>query len=329
MKIFLTGGGGFIGGRLTERLIAENHNVAVLLRNPLKTTWFDKSKVRIIKGDIFDNESLLVGMTGCDMVFHLAAFTDTWSEDPALPYISNVKGTINILENALRCGIKRFILTSTCGTLGYSENGKILDESSESRNNHFTVYEKTKAEAEKRAFEYCQKGIEVIVVNPSRLYGPGILTKGNSMTKIIKGYLNGTWRIIPSDGKAIGNYVFIDDVVNGHILAASKGIPGHRYILGGENLSFNELFDILGEVSGKKRIMIHFPRAPMKAAALLIEFISPALKIAPLITSNWIDKYIHDAPVSSDKAIKELGYHITTFRSGVQKTIKWLAAQGK
>ena len=93
----------------------------------------------------------------------------------------------------------------------------------------------TKAEAEKIALDYSKKGLDVVTVNPTRVYGPGKLTESNSMTKIVRLYISGLWRIIPGDGKSIGNYVFIDDVVEGHILAARFGRKGERYILGGEN----------------------------------------------------------------------------------------------
>lgn len=329
MKIFLTGGSGFIGSRLTERLILENHEVTLLLRDPGKDLWFNRNKVKIIEGDLFDTDILIQGMQECELVFHLAAYTKPWSKDPSVPYRVNVTGTINILESALKTGVKRVVMTSSCGTLGYSESGSAVNELTVRNKPLFTTYEKTKEEAEQRALEFCSKGLDVVIVNPSRLYGPGSLTSGNSMTRIIRGYLRGTWRIVPGKGKAVGNYVFIDDVVDGHIKAALRGVSGEKYILGGENLSFTALFDTIGEESGRKRLMIHFPLSIMRAIIKIIGTGSRILGKLPVITEEWIEKYMKDAVISSDKAISRLDYKITPFRTGVGKTIDWLRTEGK
>lgn len=329
MKIFLTGGSGFIGSRLTERLIIEKHEVTLLLRDPGKDLWFDRNKLKIIEGDLFDTVKLIEGMEGCELVFHLAAYTKPWSKDPLIPYRVNVTGTVNILESALKAGVKRVVLTSSCGTLGYSDNGSVVNELTVRDKPLFTPYEKTKAEAEQRAIEFCSKGLEVVIVNPSRLYGPGFLTSGNSMTRIIRGYLRGTWRIVPGKGNAVGNYVFVDDVVDGHIKAALRGVSGEKYILGGENLSFSALFNIIGEESGNKRLMIHFPLSIIRAIIKIIRMGSGILGKPPAITEDWIEKYMKDAVISSDKAISRLDYKITPFRTGVRKTIEWLRTAGK
>lgn len=327
MKVFITGGSGFIGRRLTERLVRENHDVVLLLRNPEKFYDSERSGMVIIKGDISNKELLLKGMQGADMVFHLAAFTAAWSEDPGLPFKVNVTGTGNVLEAAMRSSVKKFVMTSTCGTMGYSESGKPIDETTNSNPRLCTLYESTKAEAERLVIEYSGKGLDAVIVNPSRIYGPGPLTRGNSLTRIMDLYIRGLWRILPGTGKSIGNYVFIDDVVEGHILAGAKGKSGERYILGGENLSFSELFFITGEVAGKQRKMISLSAGIMKNAARTIKVISPVFNVPPLITEEWIDKYTHDAVISSGKAARQLGYAITPFRTGAQKTISWLRSE--
>ncbi len=324
MKIFLTGGSGFIGSRLAERLIYEKYEVTLLLRNPDRDLWFDRNRVKIIKGDLFDKDLLTEGMKGCELVFHLAAYTKPWSKDPSLPYRINVTGTVNILEAALKAGVKRVVLTSSCGTLGYSDNGSAVNELTVRSMPLTTLYEKTKAEAENKALEFCTRGLDVIIVNPSRLYGPGFLTSGNSLTRIIRAYLKGTWRIVPGKGDAIGNYVFIDDVVDGHLKAALMGVSGEKYILGGENLSFSTLFNILGEESGKERRMIHLPLSIIRTVIKIIRIGSRIYGTSPVITEEWIDKYMKDAIVSSEKAVSRLGYKITPFRSGARKTIDWL-----
>jgi farnesol dehydrogenase len=324
MRIFITGGTGFIGTRLTEKLISEDHTVTLLARNPSATSFTGKDKVTLIKGDLFNKSSLLTGMKDCDWVFHLAAWTKPSYKDPSVVSGINVGGTVNVFEAALERNVKKVVFTSTGGTMSYSHDGKPVDEMTNQDPQLHTLYEKTKAEAEKIALDYSKKGLNVITVNPTRVYGPGKLTESNSLTKIIRLYISGLWRIVPGNGKSMGNYVFIDDVVEGHILAAKNGRTGERYILGGENHSFRELFDIIGETAGKRRILVNLPAGLMKGIIKGFMFISKISGSPPAITMDWLDKYLNNWIMSSDKAVQELGYRITPLSEGVSNTIKWL-----
>jgi nucleoside-diphosphate-sugar epimerase len=328
MRIFITGGTGFIGTRLTEKLFAQKHEVILLLRDPTKAGAFNFDKVTFIRGDLFDKEALRKGMTDCDWVFHMAAFTKPWSKDPSMAYRTNVTGTINVLESAIKSNIKKVVLTSTAGTMSFSHDGKSVNELTNLNPEYHTLYEKTKAEAEKIAVEYSQKGLHVVIVNPTRVYGPGKLSKSNSLTKLIKLYMSGLWRIMPGNGESIGNYVYVDDVVEGHILAARSGRKGERYILGGENLSFQELFGIIEETAGRKRRVFQLSFTFLKMTITLITLFTKLAGIPPFITRDWLDKYMNDWIMSSEKAVKELGYKITPFSEGVLKTIQWLNLKG-
>ncbi len=123
MKIFLTGASGFIGSKLVKRLYEDNHQLAILLRDPSKAEEFTATGIKIIYGDILNKEVLRAGMENCDWVFHLAAYTRPVSKDPDLPYRINVSGTLNVLDSARENSVKKVIITSTAGTLGYSSDG--------------------------------------------------------------------------------------------------------------------------------------------------------------------------------------------------------------
>ena len=110
--VFITGGTGFIGGRLVERLVSEGHHIVMLVRNK-KWIKEDDDRISYVPGDISDYYSLLTGMKGCDAVFHLAAYTLPWSADPNLPNEINNKGTENVLKAAVESGVKRVVVTST------------------------------------------------------------------------------------------------------------------------------------------------------------------------------------------------------------------------
>lgn len=324
MKIFITGGTGFIGRILTRKLVANGHEVRLLVRDIEKVKRIFPDSLRIIPGDIHDTAALLKGMQGCDQVFHLAAYARPWSKDPSLPFKVNVAGTVNVLETALKSNISRVVFTSTAGTMGYSVNGTPATEETNRNPEYFTEYDRTKALAEGKAIDYYNLGLPVVIVNPSRVYGPGYLGISNSVTRIIKLYMKGRWRIIPGNGNGIGNYVFIEDVVNGHILASEKGRPGQRYILGGENLSFNDMFRLLGNASGNRRRMIYLPAGLLSGIATGMKFLSNHTGLPAIITKGWVRKYLNNGSLSSSKAIEELDYKITSFDEGLKHTISWL-----
>lgn len=328
MKVFISGGTGFIGSALTQSLIHEGHSVTLLVRNPDKSELQLNDNLKVVKGDILDKTAVEEGMTGCDWVFHLASHTHPWYKKPEEVISIIETGTANIFESALKRGVKRVVFTSTGGTMGYSRNDQIIDETTNPEPDFITLYERCKSMAERTALSFCKNGLEIITVNPTRVYGPGILSKSNSITRIMNLYNRGLWRIIPGDGNIIGNYVFIRDVVSGHILAAKYGKTGERYILGGENLSFMEIFTIIGTITGKERRMIKMPLNILKTAVKTAMLFSDITGIHPAITNEWFEKYMKNSILSSEKAKRELGYGITPFITGAGITLNWLKTLG-
>lgn len=296
----------------------------ILARSPQKLKLQNKNKAVVFEGDLFDNDVLLRAMRGCDVVYHLAAYANLWSKDKNLAYKTNFIGTKNVLEAALKNNIKKVVFTSSAATLPPSNEKEEVDESVPLPDQYLTDYEITKRQAEQLCIEYNSKGLDIVIVNPPRLYGPGFLNKSNSVTIMIKKYLNGTWRFIPDDGSQLGSYVFIDDVVDGHILAMQKGTPGEKYILGGENVSYNHFFRILSEVSMKKHRMIHIPYFLMLGISRLEYFMAENFGKPPLITPPWVKRYLQHRPLNSRKAMQELNYKITPLTNGMTKTIEWL-----
>ncbi len=323
MKCFLTGGTGFIGNILIEELTNSNYEVNVLVRR--KKDFENKFRNTIIfEGDLFDLKTMDKAIEGCDCIFHLAAYANIWSKDKTLAYRTNYIGTKNILELAIKHNVKKVIFTSSAATLPPAKKTELVDESFPVPKEYLTEYETTKQQAEQLCIEYTKKGLNIVIVNPSRVYGPGFLNKSNSLTILIKKYMEGKWRIIPGDGSQIGNYVFIDDVVSGHIQALEKGRSGERYILGGENVPFTTFFSLLAKVSGKKYKMFHLPLPAMLLVARLELFLADNFGKKPLITPPWVKRYQQNRPLSVEKAKKEIQYSPTPLVTGLEKTINWL-----
>ena len=326
MKYFLTGVTGFIGSNLARQLVKDGHLVNAIIRNPASFDKKDKLGIRFFKGDLHDSKVLKEATESCQVVFHLAALAKPWSKDPKMFHRINVEGSVNVFEAALKSGVEKVVFSSSAATMSPSLNAGPVNEATPRTVPFFNAYESTKTEAEQKAREYCDRGLPVVIVNPTRVYGPGPVNPSNSITRMIAGYQMGTWRIIPGDGTMIGNYVFIDDVVNGHILAASKGRAGERYILGGENLSFEELFQVLAKATGKQRRMIHLSLPVMTSVASFLTWQASFTGIPPAITPDFMKKYHNHWSLSSDKALRELGYTVTPFVEGVAKTLQWLNA---
>ncbi|MFZ2286289.1 MAG: SDR family oxidoreductase [Bacteroidales bacterium] len=330
MNCLITGANGFIGQRLAERLSSEGHRVRCLVRSPEKfSTLVNLPGVTSQIGDLNDADALAEGVRGCDTVFHLAAFAKPWSGDRSLPFRVNVTGTENLLKASLAEGVRRFVFTSSAAVIGPSPGVEPIDEDFPRTVPWFNEYEETKAEAETVVRAYCRDGMETVIVNPPRVYGPGPVNESNALTRMIKLYATGKWHIVPGDGTCIGCYVLVDDVVSGHILAALKGRAGQRYVLGGENLTFEQFFETLAEVTGRRRWVIHLPVWLMTAVAGVMEWQASVTGIAPLITAPWVKKYLNHWSLSSNKAMRDLGYSFTPFREGAKITLEWLKKEGE
>jgi nucleoside-diphosphate-sugar epimerase len=323
MKILVTGATGFIGRQLCLTLAQQGHQVIALCRNTSHPYLIPHQNITPVKGDILDTGSLMIAMQGCEQVYHTAAMAKLWCRNPNDFYDTNVTGTINVLEAARLSGVKRVVYTSTCGVWGPTLNHPMTED--DPRVVGFPIaYERTKYLAELEVNKFVKEGMDIVTVNPSRVFGEGPVTDSNSVSKMISGYLKGKWRIIPGDGSQISNYAYLDDVVEGHVLAMEKGVTGNRYILGGEDRSFNEFFSTLEQVSGKHLGMIRVPQKLIKFYSHIEAFKTKLTGLPPFFLPEFADRILFNQKYSSQKAVTQLGYKITPFTEGMLKTVNHL-----
>jgi farnesol dehydrogenase len=322
-NVLVTGATGFVGKQLALRLAGSGHKVHAMYRSEANINELEHPNIRLFKGTLTDLASIDNAMKGCDQVYHLAAFAAVWTRKPEEIYEQNVQGTTNILESALKHGVKKVVHTSTAGVFGPSGE-KPNSEDNPIAETHFVHYDRSKARAEETINTYVRDGMDVIIVNPTRVYGPGKLGDSNGVTRMIRDYIKGKWHIIPGSGQSVGNYVYIDDVVEGHILAMEKGRTGERYLLGASDLSFNEFFNILKEVTGSHYFLIKVPLFIGISIAAIMLTIAKLTGRMPLITPGLLKRYSHHWAVSSEKARSELGYDPVDFREGLRRTVEWL-----
>lgn len=323
MKVFITGATGYIGANIALKLATEGHTIHALVRSPEKATMLDHPNIKLFKGDILDTKSIATAIASCEVVFHLAAYARVWAETPATYFEINVDGTKNIMQAALEAGVRKMVYTSTAGVLGPSY-GQPSTEDTTRIVDFFNEYESSKTISENWALYYLKQGLDIVIVYPPRVYGPGVMSESNAVSKLIEQYINGKWKLMPGDGKRTGCYAYIEDITDGHIKALEKGRPGERYILGGENADYHRLFELIRKHSGVRQKLYNVPMPLMLAFGQ-----SQILKYRltgkpPLLTPSWVKKYLYDWSLSSDKAIKELAYTITPLDEGIRKTVEWL-----
>jgi len=324
MKILVTGSTGFIGCHVVDLLLKKKHEVKAFCRSiDLAKKIFGKH-VEISKGDILNINELSYAVRDCDYIIHLAGYAKNWSKDPSIFHNVNVKGTQNVLDSALKNGVKKVVITSTQLTIPPSENGSPNDEGCPALQKYSNPYQESKCIMEKMIESYVKIGLHVVIVNPTRVFGPGVLSEANSVTKMIKQYMNGSWRLILSDGMSCGNYAYVSDVAQGHLLALSNGKSGERYLLGGKNLSFNELFAIISEISGKNRKMLQISEKSSMRIATMLHCFGEHFGLHPPITPDWIQTFLQNWEIKCDQAIRDLDYQITPFTQALEDTIIWL-----
>jgi nucleoside-diphosphate-sugar epimerase len=323
MDVFVSGATGFIGIQLVKRLQAQGDTVHALYRSGTKADLIRLPGVNLFKGDILDRQSLIHAMKGCKQAYHTAAFAGVWSRDPTMVTRLNVDGALNVMEAARFSGTDRVVITSTAGILGPSDTDPV-DEATPPPSSFFTPYEASKFQLEQQLLGRREGNPEVVMVNPTRVYGPGYLSESNGVTRMIKQYLEGSWKFVPGNGLSSGNYVHVEDVVSGHLLAMQKGKAGERYILGGDHISYLQLFQFAREAGGVDYRLFRVPLWIMLAVAYLLEGISSLTGRPPLIVPGLVRKFNHNWIVSSDKAIRELGYQARSASEGIKQTVQWI-----
>ena len=325
----MTGASGYVGELLANALATQGHTVHALCRDVAKAKkMLQNPNIKVFEGDLLDISKIEIAMKDCEQVYHLAAYAKVWDKDNNAFYQMNVVGTENILNIAHKLGVKKMVFTSTAGVLGPCV-GEIVTEKTPQTVPHSTEYERTKAQAEQKVADFISKnaGFEVVTVCPTRVYGAGQMSQSNAVTLLIEKYYHKKWKILPDDGTKMGNYVFVGDVVKGHILAMQYGKSGEKYLLGGENATYRQFFDMIGQVCGHHLKLIKMPYHLMLFFAKIQQFLADNFGRPPLITPAFVRKYLYNWHSSSAKAEKELGYKITPLREGIKNTVDWLKSK--
>lgn len=313
--MLVTGASGFIGGHLVRRLLTAGANVRVLLRphhrQALGRLPFDAGAVDIVWGDVTDGTSVHRSAENVHTVFHLAAWARAWARRERTFDVVNRLGTEHVLNAAAAAGVRRVVHVST----------ELAAPSVTTR----TAYQASKKAAEAAVVKFVQRGGDAVIVRPTRVFGPGALTEANSVTRLLDLYRRGFFRFRIADGSVRANYVYVEDVVAGIILAANRGVTGFAYYLGGEDLTLAEFLALVDRATGTSRRVVALPTPLALALARVCEH-GGSLGIRPLITRDWVRLFLEDRPISCAPARHDLGYEPRSVAAAVEATVRWLAA---
>ena len=325
MKTLVTGATGFMGSSLVRELLKDGVETRVLVRENSDTRNIDGLDVERVYGDIRDGESMKAALKGCDTLYQTAALYVFWVPDNKAFYDINVEGTKTALNAALEQGIEKVVYTSTIGAIGFSGADKPGNEDTEynlwDTGNH---YSRSKYLGEVEAKRFCEKGLQLVIVNPAGVIGVRDIKPtptGQMIVDVINGKMPGY-----IDGGM--NFVDVEDVARGHILAAQKGRIGERYILGNENLPFKDYFELVGEVAGVEPPKRKMPYPLAITMAYGFQLLSAITRKPPLMTPSMIRMSGSHAYFDCSKAVNELGMPQTPIRTTIEKAVSWFRENG-
>lgn len=324
MNVLLTGATGYVGRQLALTLAEKNFKVHALVRdlNSYKVPRHDN--IVLFKGDICDYSSILNAIENCEYVFHTAAYTNLKCRNIENFYSTNVLGTENLLKAALHEKVKKVIYTSTLSTYGPSYKQVPIVETQPRIASYANDYELTKSMSEEIVYSYSKKGLSCVVLNVSKVYGPGLATFSNGVNRLISMFAKNDFLVVPNRLQSVSNYVFIKDVVNAHLLAMQSSVVYGRYIIGGENVSYKQLFTLIKNLTKSKIRIVKINYAVIKILFSISSFFLAITNAAPSITPKILDSLFVNRISSSKKAQKELNYKPTSLQVGLQETIQFL-----
>lgn len=321
MTVLVTGGAGYVGGRLVGSLLARGERVRVLDLRADAATHLAQRGAELRPGDILDREAVRAALEGCERLFHVAALFEMWQPDKRTYYQVNVDGTANVLEIALEMGIRHVVHTSSAVTIGEGRD-QVGDEETVHRGYFLSDYERSKYLGEQVALKMCERGLPVVCVNPTSVYGPG---QTRHMTGALIRFLNGR---LPGVVDSKLNFVCIDDVIEGHLLAMERGEAGQRYILGGENASLMRFFSLAAEIAGVARQPRRLPSWLLTPTARILGAVSAITGRRAWVSPHEAKTALHSFIFDNQKARVELGLAFTPLEEGLERTVGWLQEEG-
>jgi len=318
----VTGASGFLGWHVARVLLERGYPVRALVRAGSRVDALD---VESVTGDLRDAGSLERAVSGCGLVFHVAADYRLWAKEPAELYRSNVDGTRNLLAAARHAGIERVVYTSTVGCIAVPEGGIGNEDLPVSLAEMAGHYKRSKFLAEQVALEFARSGLPVVIVNPTAPVGDHDV-KPTPTGKIVVDFLNGDMPAFIDTGL---NVVDVRDIAEGHWLACQHGRPGERYILGSENLTLAQILRQLAQITGRRAPTTRLPYVLAWCAGACSTAWAGVTGTPPRIPMEAVRMARKKMWVTHEKASRELGFAPGPARQALQRAVEWFQGAGK
>ena len=320
MKIFVTGGTGFIGSRVVARLAARGHKLRCLARPSSDTSRLGGLEAAVVRGDLCDRESLCQGMKGCDWVVNVAGTYEFWSPDPGVFRRVNVEGTRNVMECALGAGASKVVHVSTAGVWGKPAEAPVT-EMTPFGPRRFGDYFESKYQGEVIAWElHRTRGLPLVVVYPGAVLGPGDpKASGEYIRRLVEHTLPGT-----VFDRTNFIFVHVDDVAEAIVRAAEKpGNIGEKYLVAKHNATWGEVNALIAGASGTPLPKLRFPDWAAMFAARLFSGVAAVTKRPPLLGMAYDQMRIMKEGITVDgsKAERELGLTYTPLSDCVRDAV--------
>ncbi|MCL5104204.1 MAG: NAD-dependent epimerase/dehydratase family protein [Armatimonadetes bacterium] len=324
-RVFVTGGTGFVGAHVVRKLIERGDRVTALVRLSSNTSLIQDLPVKYVVGNVTNMDSFLPALEGVDELYHVAADYRLWARDPGEIHFNNVSGTLHVLDAALRQHVPKVVYTSTVGCLGIPRDGSSGDEDTPvTRRELVGHYKKSKYDAERVALDYARRGLNVVIVNPSTPVGPGDI-KPTPTGKIVLDFLNGKMTGYVDTGL---NLIAVEDVAEGHLLAAEKGKVGERYVLGNRNVTLKEILDILASITSRNPPTLRVPRWAALAAAIVDTAAARLSDREPNIPIEGVLMSRKKMFFSAEKAARELNLPQSSIEDALARSVRWFQNNG-
>jgi dihydroflavonol-4-reductase len=319
-RALVTGASGFVGWHVARALLARGYSVRCLTRGkPVP-----ELAVEVVRGDLTDAASVANAMRDCHHVFHVAADYRLWAKDPQELYRNNVEGTKNVLAAAAALGTQRVIYTSTVGCIGMDSSTNSNEASPVSLDDMTGHYKRSKFLAEQEALRAAQQGLPVVIVNPTAPIG-GHDFKPTPTGRMVVDFLKGRMPAYIDTGL---NVVDVRDVASGHLLAAERGVPGQRYILGSENLTLRQILELLARITGRRGPLMAIPHPIAWLAGAVSTGLAELTGKDPAVPLEAVRMAKKRMWVSHVKAQQELGFQPGPARAALEEACQWFLQQG-
>jgi nucleoside-diphosphate-sugar epimerase len=320
VKVFVTGGTGFIGGEVVRQLRARGDDVVCLVRNPEKGRKVAELGCQLVSGDLGDAEAIRAGMESCDGVVHAAAMYEVGipaSQRPAM-WEANVAGTERVLKAALEAKAPKLVYVSTVGVFGNTHR-QVVDESYEHPGKEFTsYYEETKLEAHRIAKRMiADQGLPGVIVQPGGVYGPGDTSQ---VADLLEQFLAGKLPLMPFPELGIC-LSHVEDIAVGILLALDKGELGETYVISGPVTTMREAIETVAAATGRKAPKRAMPVGLLKAMTPIGPLVGKLMGQPPNLRELISSADGVTFWASHEKASRELGYAPRGMEEGLRQTL--------